>query len=368
MTYDLQLKTANALALLKGKIAIPACSGAEAAAAGYLEACLAAAGAAPFRIGNNVCAYSKSYSKGKKSLLLNSHIDTVKAADGYTMNPFEPVEKNGKLYGLGANDAGASLVALVETFLHFNTLELPFNLLLVLSSEEENSGAAGIASVTREIKDMDSAVIGEPTLMKAATGERGLLVLDGTAHGATGHAARNEGVNAIYGAMEDIAAIRDYTFDRVSPLMGEVKKNVTMINAGYQHNVIPDCCRFVVDVRPNECYTNREILELLQAGVKSELKARSLHNRCSFTPAGHPLLQCVERLAIPTFISPTTSDWMRLDIPAIKMGPGDSARSHTADEFVYIHEIEEGIKGYIRFISQLSHLTNNHSSSLISNS
>ncbi|MDR2358369.1 MAG: M20/M25/M40 family metallo-hydrolase [Prevotellaceae bacterium] len=343
----------HAVALLKGKIAIPAYSGSEAAAAGYLAAQLSAVGVASFRIGNNVCAYSKKNSKGKKTLLLNSHIDTVKAADGYMMNPFKPVQKDGKLFGLGSNDAGASLVALTESFIYFNTVELPFNLLLVLSCEEENSGTAGIRMVTQELKDIDCAIVGEPTLMQAAIGERGLLVLDGTAYGMQGHAARDEGVNAIYDALDDITYIRNVTFDKVSPLMGAVKKSITMINGGYQHNVVPDVCRFVVDVRPNECYTNREILEYLQAGVKSELKARSLDNRCSFTPAGHPLLQSIERLAIPTYISPTTSDWMRLDVPAIKMGPGDSARSHTADEFVYLHEIAEGIDGYIKFISNL---------------
>ena len=351
MKHDLLLK--HAIALLKGKIAIPAYSGSEAEAADYLSARLSEAGVAPFRIGNNICAYSKRNSEGKKTLLLNSHIDTVKAARGYTLNPFEPVERDGKLFGLGSNDAGASLVALVESFIYFNMVELPFNLLLVLSCEEENSGAAGIQMVTREWKDIDCAIIGEPTLMQAAIGERGLLVLDGTACGKQGHAARDEGVNAIYGALEDITAIRNYTFNKVSPLMGAVKKSVTMINGGDQHNVVPDSCRFVVDIRPNECYTNREILEQLQAGVKSELKARSLDNRCSFTPAGHPLLQCVERLSIPAYISPTTSDWMRLDIPAIKMGPGNSARSHTADEFVYLHEIAEGIDGYINFIANL---------------
>ncbi|MDR0693687.1 MAG: M20/M25/M40 family metallo-hydrolase [Prevotellaceae bacterium] len=343
----------HAITLLQGKIAIPAYSGSEAAAATYLAAQLSAAGIASFRIGNNVCAYSKKNSEGKKTLLLNSHIDTVKAADGYTINPFEPVQRSGKLFGLGSNDAGASLVALIESFIYFNTMELPFNLLLVLSCEEENSGVAGIRTVTQELKDIDCAIIGEPTSMQAAIGERGLLVIDGTAYGVQGHAARDEGVNAIYNAMDDISRIRNFTFDKVSPLMGAVKKSVTMINSGYQHNIVPDVCRFVVDIRPNEYYTNVEIMELLQAEVKSELNARSLDNRCSFTPAGHPLLQCVERLSIPTYISPTTSDWMRLDVPAIKMGPGNSARSHTADEFVYLCEIEEGIDGYINFISNL---------------
>jgi acetylornithine deacetylase len=347
-------KNNNAVELLKGKIAIPAYSGAEQAAADYLEAYLSAAGAAPFRLGNNVCAYAGKNSESKKTLLLNSHIDTVKAAAGYTLNPYEPVERDGKLFGLGSNDAGASLAAMVESFLYFNTGTLPFNLLLVLSCEEENSGAAGIRLVTQEIKNIDCAIVGEPTSMKAAIGERGLLVLDGTAHGVTGHAAREEGVNAIYTALEDIAYIKQYVFPEISPLMGAVKKTVTMINGGYQHNVVPDACRFVVDIRPNERYMPQEILTLLQAGVKSELKARSLHNRCSFTPAGHPLLQCVERLGIETYISPTTSDWMRLDVPAIKMGPGDSARSHSADEFVYLHELEEGINGYIKFIQCLT--------------
>jgi acetylornithine deacetylase len=353
MTLGLEVLYRDAVALLKGKIAIPAYSGEEKAAANYLAAHLETAGVATFRIGNNVCAYSKQNKNGQKLLMLNSHIDTVKAAKGYTLNPFEPVEKDGKLFGLGSNDAGASLVSLVETFIYLNVVELPFNLLLALSCEEENSGANGMKSIIQEIKNIDCAIVGEPTAMKAATGERGLLVIDGTAHGTVGHAARDEGVNAIYSAIEDITYIKNYPFGKVSPLMGAVKKNVTMVNGGYQHNVVPDVCTFVVDIRPNECYTNREILEQLQAGVKSELLARSLTNKCSFTPAGHPLLQCAEQLGIETYISPTTSDWVRLNIPAIKMGPGESSRSHSADEFVYVREIKEGIKGYINFVRKV---------------
>jgi acetylornithine deacetylase len=343
----------HAIALLKGKIAIPAFSGMEKAASDYLCAQLAAVGLEPFRIGNNICAWSSRNRDGRPTLMLNSHIDTVRASDGYTQNPFEPLERDGRLFGLGSNDAGASLVAMIESFRYLNTVDLPFNLLLALSCEEETSGAGGIESVLRELPPVDCAIVGEPTGMKVAIGERGLLVIDGTARGVTGHAARDEGENAIDSALQDIETIRNYPFTRVSPLMGKVKTSVTMINGGYQHNVIPDKCTFVLDIRPNECYTNLEILQGLQAGVQSELRARSLAHRCSFTPDGHPLRTCAERLGFDTFISPTTSDWVRIAMPAIKMGPGDSARSHTPDEFVYLHEIEDGIRDYIRFITHL---------------
>ncbi|MDR2448516.1 MAG: M20/M25/M40 family metallo-hydrolase [Prevotellaceae bacterium] len=345
---------AFAIQLLKEKIAIPALSGEEAAAAGYLEAQLVKAGVAPFRIGHNVCACSPKNRDGQKLLMLNSHIDTVKPSAGYTFNPFEPFEKDGKLFGLGSNDAGASLAALVESFIFLCTVDLPFNLLLVLSCEEENSGPNGMKLVTQQIKNIDCAIVGEPTSMKVAVAERGLLVIDGTAHGVAGHAARDGGVNALYVAVDDIAVIRNYAFNHISPLMGAVKKTVTMINGGVQHNVVPAECRFVIDVRPNECYTNREILADLQAAVKSKLNARSLDNKCSFTPAGHPLWRCAEQLGFDACVSPTTSDWMRLDVPAIKMGPGASERSHSADEFVYLDEIRQGVKDYIRFITSLN--------------
>ncbi|MDR2361117.1 MAG: M20/M25/M40 family metallo-hydrolase [Prevotellaceae bacterium] len=344
----------HAVALLKGKIAVPALSGDEKAAAGYLCAQLAAAGLSPFRVGNNVCVWSQRNRDGRQTLMLNSHIDTVGAASGYTRNPFDPLERDGRLYGLGSNDAGASLVAMIAVFRYFNTVDLPFNLLLALSCEEETSGEGGIEAVLRTLPaTVDCAIVGEPTGMKAAVGERGLLVVDGTARGVGGHAARDEGVNAIDVAMQDIDRIRRYPFTRVSPLMGAVKTSVTVIHGGMQHNVIPDRCTFVVDIRPNECYTNCEILSLLQAAVQSDLQARSLTHRCSFTPDGHPLRVAAERLGIDCFISPTTSDWVRLPMPAIKMGPGDSARSHSADEFVYLHEIDDGIRGYIRFITNL---------------
>jgi acetylornithine deacetylase len=344
----------QAVGLLKGKIAIPALSGNERAAADYLSAYLTSADVAHFRVGNNICAYSPRNKEGQKLLMLTSHIDTVKPAAGYARNPFEPVVADGKLFGLGSNDAGAPLVAMIQSFVYLSAVDLPFNLLLALSCEEETSGANGMQRVVQEITDVDCAIVGEPTGMRAAVGERGLLVLDGTAQGAVGHAARDEGVNAIYTAIDDMAYIKNYTFDRVSPLMGAVKKTVTIVHGGTQHNVIPDVCTFTVDVRPNECYTPNEIVELLQSGVKSRLQARALDHKCSFTPPQHPLLRCAQRLAIETYISPTTSDWVRLRVPAVKMGPGSSARSHTADEFVCLHEIKDGIATYIRFVEALA--------------
>ena len=343
----------GALELLKKKIAIPSYSGDEKSASDLIENYLNAAGIATFRIANNVCAYSRNNKEGRKLLMLNSHLDTVKATQAYTFNPFEAIEKDEKIFGLGSNDAGASLVSLIQSFIYLSTIELPYNLLLALSCEEEISGAKGMQLIVNTIQNIDCAIIGEPTEMKAAIGERGLIVVDGTACGIVGHAAREEGLNALYVAIEDINFIRNYEFEKTSPLMGEIKKTVTMINGGYQHNIIPDSCKFVIDIRPNECYTNDEIVNLLQSGVKSELYARSLEHKCSFTPENHPLILCAKALKVETYISPTTSDWIRLKIPAVKMGPGSSSRSHSADEFVYIDEIKQGIKGYVDFLLNL---------------
>ena len=283
--------------------------------------------------------------------MLNSHLDTVRPNTGYTFDPFHPPVSETRVNGLGSNDAGASVVAMIQTFLHFHEKELPFNLLLALSAEEENSGPDGMRLLWEKLSnEVNMAIIGEPTGMKAAIAERGLLVIDGEATGVSGHAARDEGVNALYIALEDIAALRSVKFDKVSPTMGEVKLTVTQINAGTQHNVVPDTCRFVVDIRPTEQYSNPEIMKILQPKVKSVLTARSLTNRSSATPGGHPLLLHAKRLGIETYTSPTTSDWMRVTCPAIKMGPGESERSHRPDEFVLIDELKQGIEGYIRFI------------------
>lgn len=359
--------------LLKQLIRIPACSFEEAARSAFLRGYLAEHGvkAAGFR--NNIAALCAGFDPDKPTLMLNSHIDTVSAATSYTTDPFGALEKDGTIWGLGSNDAGASVVCLLHTFLYFNrtgTGRLPMNLLLLLTAEEERSGPGGMELMMNLMRDRknpysewnragfpvpDFAIVGEPTGMRAATAERGLLVLDGTARGVSGHAARREGVNALYIAMEDIRKLQNYRFRRISPMMGTVSLSVTQIAAGTAHNVVPDRCTFVVDIRPTERYENREIWELLQKQVRSELVPRKLTNRSSVTPADSPLLKTAARCGIETFVSPTTSDWMRLEnIPALKMGPGDSARSHKADEYIRLSELREGLEGYIRFIENFT--------------
>ena len=339
--------------LLRKLVSIPSFSGEERRRSDFLTDFFLKKGMAPERIGNNLVVRNRHYDKSKLTLMLNSHLDTVQPAAGYTFDPFTPPLSDSHIYGLGSNDAGASVVSMIHTFLYLYDKTLPFNLLLALSTEEENSGEKGMRLLWKELsKEVDMAIIGEPTGMRAAIGERGLLVIDGEATGISGHAAREEGVNALYIALEDISILRSVRFSKHSPSMGEVKLSVTQIHAGTQHNVVPDRCSFVVDIRPTEQYNNSEIMELLQPLVKSRLTARSLTNRSSATPSTHPLLQCVERMGIETYTSPTTSDWMRITCPAIKMGPGESARSHQADEFVLIAELEQGMKGYIDLITQ----------------
>lgn len=306
------------------------------------------------RIGNNILVKQLHFDEAKPTFMLNSHIDTVQPAKGYTFDPFNPPTSDKYVYGLGSNDAGASVVSLLQTFLHFYNQVLPFNLLLVLSAEEENSGVNGMRRLSEELSYVDFAIVGEPTGMRAAIAERGLLVIDGEAQGKSGHAARDEGVNAIYIALEDIKKLLSVKFDKISPAMGEVKLTVTQINAGTQHNVVPDTCSFVVDIRPTDCYTNPEIMDQLQAIVKSKLTARSLTNKSSGTPQNHVLMRCLDKLKVETYVSPTTSDWMRLNCPAIKMGPGESERSHQSDEFVFIKELEQGVAGYIEFVDELA--------------
>ena len=344
----------EATALLRKLVSLQSFSGEENLRADYLVHYLSERGVEAERIANNIIVKQPHYDASKLTFMLNSHIDTVRPAKGYTFDPFNPPASNTHIYGLGSNDAGASVVSLLQSFLHFYNQELPFNLLLVLSAEEENSGQNGMRRLANELTYVDYALVGEPTGMRAAIAERGLLVIDGEAKGKSGHAARNEGVNAIYIALEDIKKLQSVKFDKVSPTMGEVKLTVTQINAGTQHNVVPDTCTFVVDIRPTDCYTNPEIMEQLQAITESELRARSLTNKSSGTPQDHILMTCLQRLHTETYVSPTTSDWMRLTCPALKMGPGESERSHQSDEFVFIKELEQGIDGYIRFINELA--------------
>lgn len=316
------------------------------------------------RFANNIVLYRTDFAEEKETLMLNSHIDTVEPAATYTFNPYSPFEKDGCLYGLGSNDDGGSVVSQINAFFYLNgerigedavaPEELNVNLMLVLSAEEERSGQNGLSKFVEEFHIQPTcAVIGEPTGMEAAVAERGLLVIDGCATGVSGHAARNEGVNALYIALDDIQRLRNFEFEKKSPLMGDVKLTVTQLNCGTVHNVVPDKAKFVVDIRPTEQYNNSEILQMLQKEVKSELVARNLKNRSSATPQEHLLMKTVEKLHIPVQISATTSDWMKFPRPAVKMGPGLSARSHKADEFIKIEELAGGIEGYINFIKNI---------------
>lgn len=347
------------IGLLRQMIRIPSPSFGEDRVCSLLSSALDDFGLPHRRAGNNLIVPCSSFSTRRKTLALLAHIDTVPASAGYTRDPYDPGNDSSIVHGLGSNDDGGSVVTMIAAFRHFFEMDLPVNLLLVLGCEEEKSGNGGASLVfapdgplvTQGLNLPQWAIVGEPTGMRAATSERGLLVLDGTARGKSGHAARNEGVNAITIAIEDILAMRAHRFDRISPAMGEVNLNVTQIQAGTAHNVIPDVCRFVVDIRPTEQYSNQEILEELQGICHSELKARNLRNRSSATRPGSPLLKAAEAAGVQQFSSPTTSDWMRLQCDAIKMGPGDSSRSHRADEYILTDEIRAGIDGYIKFIN-----------------
>ena len=303
----------------------------------------------PFKIReNNTWAYNKYFAEGKPVILLNSHIDTVLPAKGYSRNPFSPDEVGDRLYGLGSNDAGGPLVALLAVFVHFfERKDLPFNLIYAATAEEEISGSYGLEIVLPEIGHVDFAIVGEPTKMELAAAEKGLLVLDCYAHGKSGHAAREEGENALYKALDDIRILQDYKFEKLSEQLGEVKVTVTQIEAGTQHNVVPDICHFVVDVRTNEHYSNQEAAEIISGLISSEVKARSFRLNSSGINPDHPFVQKVRESGIRVFGSPTTSDQAIIPFPSVKMGPGDSARSHTADEYIHKSEIIEGIQLYI---------------------
>jgi acetylornithine deacetylase len=301
-------------------------------------------------IGNNVIVKNQHFDDNKPTILLNSHHDTVRPNAGYTFDPFEPIEQDEKLYGLGSNDAGGALVSLIMTFLHFYNQELPYNLLLIASAEEEISGKEGIASVLSEIPSCDLAIVGEPTEMHMAVAEKGLMVLDCYTTGESGHAARDIGVNAIYESLTDIRWFQTYAFDKVSEHLGPVKMTVTQINAGTQHNVIPDTCHFVVDVRTTESYTNEELLRIISAQVQCQVVPRSTRLSPSKLPADHLMTRVADQLGIKKFGSPTLSDQALIPFASFKMGPGKSERSHTANEYIYLSEIRDGIAGYIHLL------------------
>lgn len=339
--------------LLKNMIRIPSFSRDEGAVADFLERWMLTEGFEARRLGNNLWMESGP-ADGRPTILLNAHIDTVKPASGYTRDPFTPEIEDGCLYGLGSNDDGGSLVALLETYSRLIQKEQPYRLIFSATAEEEVSGKGGLDLILPELGRIDFGVMGEPTGMRMAVAERGLMVLDCTAYGKSGHAARNEGVNAIYKAIEDIQWFKSHSFDRVSDFLGAVKMSVTQINAGTQHNVVPDKCTFVVDVRPNGMYTNPELLELIKSSVSCEVKERSTRIGSSHLPMDHPAVVRGLSLGLEPFGSPTTSNQALCHFPTLKIGPGDSARSHSADEYIRLDEIADGIETYVALLDGLT--------------
>lgn len=346
--------TQEAIALLQKLIQTPSLSKKESETAAILKNDLEKYCDNVQTLQNNVWVKNKYFSESKPTILLNSHHDTVPANKAYTRNPFDSEIINGKLYGLGSNDAGGCLVSLLATFLHFyEEKNLPYNLIFAASAEEEISGIDGMESLYPQLGKVDFAIVGEPTLMQMAVAEKGLLVIDCTVIGKAGHAARKEGENAIYKAMKDIEWFKNYQFEKISPTLGPVKISVTIINAGIIHNMIPDVCKFTVDIRINELYTHDEILEVIKENIGAEMVPRSMRLKSSGIAVSHPLIQSGISLGRTIYGSPTTSDKALMSCPSLKMGPGDSARSHTADEFIYVNEIEEGIDLYIKLLENI---------------
>jgi len=344
----------EALDVLKNLIRIPSFSKEEKLTADLIQQYLESKGQKCNRHMNNVWVVHPDYQPGRSTLLLNSHHDTVKPTSSWTEDPFSPTEKDGKLIGLGSNDAGGPLVSLMATYLYFaQKTSLKWNLIFAATAEEEISGFHGIESIKSQISPISLAIVGEPSKMELAVAEKGLLVIDCKAPGRPGHAAREEGENAIYNAMDDIEWIRTFKFPKVSALLGPVKMSVTQIKAGYQHNLVPDVCEFVVDVRTNEHYSNAEALEIIRQNVKSEVSARSLRLNSSSIPDDHPLVKIAREMKIYCYGSPTSSDQAVMPWTSVKIGPGDSARSHTADEFIFPDEIKNGINLYIEILEKL---------------
>lgn len=338
--------------LLSSLIRTPALSGNEKKRADIIFEHLRSKGVLGIeRKKNNVWAYTPYFDPSKPTLLLNSHLDTVAPNKGYTRDPYQPDIEDGKLYGLGSNDAGGSLVCLLSAFLHFYGQEdLAYNIAFAATAEEEVSGRNGIELIYPDLVNVTCAIVGEPTRMEVAIAEKGLLVIDCEVAGVAGHAARDKGINAIYKAMEDINWINSSPFGKESPVLGKVRMSVTMIHAGKQHNIIPDRCSYTIDVRVTDQYTHEEILEVLRQHLHAELKPRSLRLKPSSAVNDHPLVQAANRLGYRTFGSDTTSDQALIPVTSVKIGPGDSLRSHTSDEFIYLDEIRTGIEKYITYI------------------
>lgn len=354
MTKTIENRIAESTELLQQLISTSSYSREESGTADLIVAFFSKNQVPVERLHNNVWAYNKYYDPEKPTILLNSHHDTVKPNPGYTRDPFAPAVEDGKLYGLGSNDAGGCLVSLIATFLHYyNQPNLNYNLCLLASAEEEVSGSNGVEEAIKHLKAISFAIVGEPTLLDLAIAEKGLMVLDCESIGISGHAAREEGGNAIYKAMDDIAWFRNYRFEKESNYLGPVKMSVTLIQAGSQHNVVPASCTFVVDVRTTDVYSNAEVLAIIESHVQSNVKARSTRLNSSRIAMEHPIVQSGLALGRAVYGSPTMSDQALIPYPSIKVGPGDSARSHTADEFIFVQEIEDGIHFYIKILAGL---------------
>lgn len=348
-----QQYTGEAVSLLSHLIATPSVSRDERRAADIMEEELTRCGFTPHREANNVWAIGPCQREDRPTLLLNAHIDTVKPVASYTRNPYEPSLEDGTLYGLGSNDCGGGLVSLLQVFRELSASErCPYNLVYLSSAEEEVSGKDGISRALPLLPHVDVAIVGEPTGMQPAVAEKGLMVVDITAHGKSGHAARNEGVNAIYEALDDLCWIRSHRFDRVSRFLGPTKMQATVVNAGTQHNVVPDECKIVVDVRTNELYTNEEVFDIISSHCKSECRARSFRLHSSRIDLNHPLVERCVALGLQPFGSPTLSDQALMPFASLKLGPGQSARSHSADEYIKVSEIEHAIGLYLRLLER----------------
>lgn len=340
--------------LLQNLIRIPSFSKSEDKTADCIQQFLESYGVSTHRAMNNVWAFNRFYDASKPSILLNSHHDTVKPNAGYTLDPFEPIVKEGKLYGLGSNDAGGALVSLIATFLYFwDTPDMKYNLVLAATAEEEISGVNGIESIYVQLGAIDFAIVGEPTEMHLAIAEKGLLVLDCIAKGTSSHAAHPNPDNAILNAVKDIQWITSYAFDKVSDLLGEVKMTVTVINSGSQHNVVPDSCQFTIDVRTTDLYTNQEVFEIIQRNLNSDVTPRSLRLNSSSIPLAHPFVQAGLQLGRTFYGSPTSSDQAVIPCPSLKMGPGLSTRSHSSDEYIFVNEIKEALEIYTAVLTQI---------------
>lgn len=355
MSESIQQLQENAVTLLQKLIATPSFSKEEQQTADIIERFLESKGVRTKTHLNNIWAQNKHFDPNKPTILLNSHHDTVKPNKGYTRDPFKPDIEEGKLFGLGSNDAGGCLVSLMAVFLHYyEESNLSHNFVFAATAEEEISGHNGIEALVPRLGHIDFGIVGEPTLLQMAVAEKGLLVMDATAKGRAGHAARNEGENALYKALKDIEWIQSYQYPKVSDLLGPVKMTVTVIETENKaHNVVPAHCKFVIDCRVNELYTFEEILEIIRSNVGSEVQPRSTRLRSTSIALDHPLIKAGINLGCSYYGSPTTSDKALMPFPTLKMGPGDSARSHTADEFIFVEEIHQGIEKYIQLLDQI---------------